>query len=193
VVALLGVVARDERGVSLTEVLMAATLGIVVLGVPLTLLVQVFVMQNTASSRSATTNRVELGVNQLTRDLRHATAATISSASGTVTAALSVPTPSSTGGVTPAALSVTWTCTAGGACTRQIGDASVAAVIPYVVSASFVAVSRTGATTLPQTNPSYVSVTVSALVSSEQGDHSRAAGATHPLTVHDGVALRNFS
>lgn len=185
---------RDERGVSLTEVLMAAALGVVVLGIPLTLLTRAFVEQNAASSRAATTNRVELGVDAIVRDLRHATSVTISSSGATITAALTVPTPGTGGGVTPSALAVTWACTAGGSCTRQLAGGSVTATIPYVVSASFAPVSKTGAKTLPQTNPAYVGVTVSALVSSETGDHSKAApGVSAAVTVQDGVDLRNFS
>lgn len=173
---------------------MVATVGVVVLGVPLLLLVQVFADQNSAASRSAATNRVEIGVDQILRDMRQATAATISSASGTATAVLSVPVRTSGGGVAPASQTVTWACAPGGSCTRQVGAGSAAPVIDNVASASFAPTSKTGATTLPQTNPSYVSVTVSAVDTSEQGSrHLAIESAANPITFQDGVDLRNLS
>jgi hypothetical protein len=185
----------DERGFSLTEMLVGAGLGVVVLGVPLTLGTEAFIGQNNASSRSAATNRLEVGIAALLRDLRHATAATIHSSGGVASATLTVPIRHATGGVSPTPVDVVWTCTPSASCTRKVGAAVATEQIPWLVSASFAPVSKTGATTVPQSNPAYVGVTLSVLVSDEQGrDHSKAALAvTKPIAVTDGVALRNFA
>jgi hypothetical protein len=186
---------RSEGGFSLTEMLVGAALGIVVLGIPLTLATEAFIGQNRATSRSAATNRLEVGIATLLRDLRHATAATIDNSPGTASATLTVPQRHATGGVSPSPIQVIWTCTADASCTRRVGGGAAVPEIPWLVSASFSPVSRTGSTAVPQDNPAYVGVTLSVLVSDEQGrDHSKAApNVKNPVAVTDGVALRNFS
>jgi Tfp pilus assembly protein PilW len=185
----------DERGISLTEMLIGAGLGIVVLGVPLTLGTEVFIGQNQATSRSAATNRLEVGMALLLRDLRHATAATIDNAGGAATATLTVPARDATGGVSPAPLQVVWTCTPAASCTRKVGTGAAVPQIQWLVSASFAPVSKSGSTAVPQTNPTYVGVTLSVLDSNEQGsDHSKVVpNVKNPIAVTDGVALRNFA
>lgn len=187
--------AIDERGFTLPELLVCIALAIVVVGVPLTLGTQAFIGQNQASSRSAATNRLEVGMALLLHDLRHATAATIDNAGGTATATLTIPQRSSSGGASPPAQQVTWRCTPSVACTRRIGTGPASPQIPWLVSAEFSPVAKGGATAVPQTNPAYVRVTLSVLDSDEQGrDHTRAVpGVRNPITVTDGVALRNFS
>jgi hypothetical protein len=186
---------HDERGFSLTEVLVVASLGIVVIGLPLTFVVQTFIDQNNATSRSATTNRVEVGVLKLVHDLRQATAVTLAVSGSTYTATLKTPPRDATGGTaTPAAqlVDVTWACAAGGSCTRRVGTGTAIAEIPYVISASFSGISTSGAAST--SNPSYVTVTVTARISSEQGPHANAPlNVGNPITVTDGVALRNFA
>lgn len=186
--------ALDERGFTLPELLVAMAIAIVVLGVPLVLGTQAFIGQNQATSRSAATNRLEVGMALLVHDLRHATAATIDSSGGSATATLTVPVRDPAGGTSPTPQQVTWTCTPSVACTRRIGTGTAAERIPWLVSAQFAPVAKSGSTAVPQTNPSYVGITLSVLVSDEQGrDHSRAApNVRKPITVTDGVALRNF-
>jgi hypothetical protein len=183
-------VAGDERGWSLVELMIVCGIAIVVVGVPLTLSVQAVIGQNRATSRSAATNRVEVGVAQMLHDLRHAvTPSTVTSTGATLT----LPVRSVAGGVIPGTQTVTWACTSGGSCTRQVG-ATTTTVIPYVVSASFAPVSGTGATTPPITDPAYVSVTVSVLNSNESGNRAaQVTGTSAAITVTDGVALRNFA
>ncbi len=184
-------VAGDERGWSLVELIIVCAIAIVVVGVPFTLSVQAVIGQNRATSRSAATNRVEVGLAQMLHDLRHAvTPSTVTGAGATLT----LPVRSAAGGVVPGTQTVTWACTAGGSCTRRVGAGTVYTVIPYVVSASFAPVSATGATTPPITDPAYVSVTVSVLNSNESGDRTATvAGTSAPITVTDGIALRNFA
>jgi type II secretory pathway pseudopilin PulG len=173
----------DERGWTLIELLLVCVLSIVVLGVPLTMSVQSVITQNRATSRSAATNRLEVGVARLLGDLRQSAHTT--TVSGT-TATMTLPIRTTAGG-TPTTRQVTWTCTSGGSCTRKVGTATAIAVIPNVVSATFTASSAT--------DPAYVSVTISVLDATEAGSsHTTAVpGVTNAITVTDGVALRNFA
>ncbi len=183
----------DEGGWTLIELMIVCLIAIVVMGVPLTLSTQSVVSQNAATSRSAATNRTEVGIAKFLHDVRHAvTTTTVANTSATLT----LPVRSATGGTTPLTQQVTWTCTPNGSCTRQIGTGSPQTVIPYVVSAAFAARSRTGTTTMPQTDPAYVSLTVSVFVSNEQNAVARSTtlpGASRTIEVTDGAALRNFA
>lgn len=182
--------ARDEGGWTLIELLIVCVLSIVVLGIPLTLAAQAWVGQNRAMSRSAATNRVEIGLARLMQDLRHAMHTSTVSATGAV---LTVPVRSATGG-TPTTQQVTWSCTAGASCTRQVGAGAPLPVIPYLVSAAFTPTSVAGATIPPLTDPASVSVTVTVRNTNESGDRNATVNhATNPITITDGVALRNFA
>ncbi|MEY2516878.1 MAG: hypothetical protein QOJ89_4236 [bacterium] len=182
----------DESGWTLIELMIVCLIAIIVMGVPLTLSTQSVVHQNAATSRSAATNRTEVGVAKFLHDLRHAVSPSTVTSTG---ATLTLPIRSASGG-TPLTQQVTWTCASNSSCTRRIGAGSADMVIPYVVSGTFAATSTTGSTTLPQTDPAYVSLTVSVFVSNEQNAvaHSTAVpGASHAITVTDGAALRNFT
>jgi hypothetical protein len=180
----------DEAGWGLVELLVVCVVSIVVVGIPLTLATQSVIGQNKASSRAAATNRVELGIAKLMQDLRHAVTTTTVTATG---ATLTVPIRSALGG-TPTTQQVTWACTAGGSCTRQIGAGTATELIPNVTTAVFAPRSAAGATTVPQTDPAYVSVTISVRNTNESGDRTATvSGMTNPITISDGVALRNFA
>jgi hypothetical protein len=165
------------------ELLLVCVLSIIVLGIPLTMSVQSVITQNRASSRSTATNQLEIGIARLLGDLRQA-AHTTSVTSTTATMTLPVRT---VAGGTPTTQQVTWTCTNGGSCTRKVGAAAAVTVIRNVVSASFAPSAAT--------DPAYVSVTVSVLDATQAGStHTTAVpGVTNPITVTDGVALRNFA
>jgi len=148
--------------------------------------VQSVITQNEATSRSAATNRLEVGVGRLLGDLRQA-AHTTSVTSTTATMMLPVRTAA---GGAPTNQQVTWTCTNGGSCTRKVGTGTAVVAISNVVTATF--------TPSAATDPAYVSVTISVLDATEHGKtHDTAvrgvAGVTNPITVTDGVALRNFA
>jgi hypothetical protein len=180
----------DERGfVSMPEFLVAVVVGFLVLGIPLTLMSDSFVQTNNTTSRTASTARVQNGLSRLTHELRQAMAASINNSGGVATATLTVP-------KRPAgSAQVTWVCTSGGSCTRQEGAAAAVTVIDNVTSVTFSPVSRSGSTTVPSTNPSFVQISVSARVVLDT-DRTRTKSPTaahNAITVQDGVNLRNFS
>jgi hypothetical protein len=183
-------VARAEGGWTLLELIVVCFISIIVVGIPLTLSIQAGIGHNRATSRAAATNRVEIGLARLMQDLRHAAHTSTVTATG---ATLTVPVRSATGG-TPATQTIVWACTTGGSCTRKVGAGTAFPMIPNVTAATFAPVSTTGTTTTPQTDPAYVTVTISVLNSNESGVRTTAVyGMTNAITVSDGVALRNFA
>jgi Tfp pilus assembly protein PilE len=184
-------IVHDEGGWTLLELLVVCVISIVVLGIPLTLAVQAWQGQNAATSRGAATNRVEIGFQRLAQDLRHAVTTSTVTATG---ATLTVPLRSATGGVSPGTQTITWACTAGASCTRAIDGGTAVPLIPYLVSATFAPTSAAGATTVPATDPAYVQVTISVRDTNENGNRDATVkGMTNPITVSDGIALRNFA
>lgn len=184
-------IVRDEDGLTLVEVLVVCIVGIIVVGVPLTLAVQAWRGQNEASSRGAATNRVEIGMSRLMQDLRHAVHTTTITSTG---ATLTVPVRSAAGGAVPTTQQVVWSCTAGASCTRSVAGGTAFPLIPNLVSATFAPTSTAGATTTPQTDPAYVQVTISVRDTNENGDRSATVNRmTNPITISDGAALRNFA
>jgi type II secretory pathway pseudopilin PulG len=179
-------IAADERGWTLIELVIVCMVSIIVVGIPLTLAMNAVVSQNNATSRSAATSRVEVGVKRLLSDVRGATHATFTA----TTATLTVPNRMASGG-TPTTQTVTWTCTVGASCTRAATGGTFP-MIQDVVAATFAPVAADGTALL--IDPVYVSFTVSVRNSSEQVDHTRtiASGST-PVTVTDGAALRNLA
>jgi Tfp pilus assembly protein PilW len=189
--AVLRRIVRGEGGLTLVEVLVVCIVGIVVIGVPLTLAVQTWRGQNEATSRGAATNRVELGLARLMQDLRAAVHTTTVTATG---ATLTVPVRSAAGGAVPTTQQVVWSCTAGVSCTRSVAGGTAFPIIPNLVSATFAPTSAAGATTTPQTDPAYVQVTIGVRDTNENGNRSATVSRmTNPITISDGTALRNFA
>ncbi|MEA2156913.1 MAG: hypothetical protein QOE11_3053 [Solirubrobacteraceae bacterium] len=190
----LRLIAADERGWTLIELMIVCMVSIVVVGVPLSLAVNSVVGQNNATSRSAATNRVEIGVGRLLHDLRSATHATITPTSATMTVPIRCVAVAPAICGTPATQTVTWACTSGASCTRQVASGSAFPVIANLVSASFAPVAVDGAPTATQTDPAYVSVSVSVRDTSESGDRTKTvASSSTPITVTDGATLRNIA
>jgi Tfp pilus assembly protein PilW len=181
-------------GYALPELLAAIVIGLVVVGLPLTLAVNAYVQQNAASSRSVSTTSAAQALDRLVRDLRQATAATISQSGDSATAVLSVPVRQAVGVTTPPTVQVTWTCTAGSTCTRATAGGRTEHLLRGVQRASFAPVSRSGAPAVPQTNPAYVGVTIVARIVSELDARGGSPpGVRRPITLQEGVVLRNFA
>jgi hypothetical protein len=184
-------IVRDEGGLTLVEVLVVCIVGIVVIGVPLTLATQAWRGQSEASSRGAATNRVEIGMARLMQDLRAAVHTSTVTATG---ATLTVPVRSAAGGSVPTTQQVVWDCTAGTSCTRSVAGGTAYPMIPNLVTATFAPTSAAGATSAPQTDPTYVQVTISVRDTNENGDRSATLSRmTNAITISDGTALRNFA
>ncbi len=188
-----------ERGLTLVELIVAIPLAIIVAGIPLALLLLATSGQDQIASRSVATRQVETGLEALTRDLREASTATIaSSANGlSATATLLIPVRTATPSLTslPATQQVVWQCTGGANCTRQVAGGVRVPRIQGVVTACFdVSATNNCASNVAASNPSYVYLIVQAQVRSQLPNASGAArGETNPVTIKDGVDLRNFS
>jgi Tfp pilus assembly protein PilW len=185
-----------ERGVTLIELVTAMALAIVVIGAPLTFMIVTLRQHDNVVSRTDAVRQAEVGLNQLTRDLRLAdptqnnvVLSWQSDGSGTATATFSIVRSGSD-------VVVTWTCTANGSCTRKRGASGAAEVeIEHVVSTTFSPVSAAGATltspTSSSTPPAYVGIRMSVQPVSQAGiaHTARPKGISQPLTLNTGVAL----
>jgi type II secretory pathway pseudopilin PulG len=185
---------------TLVELMVAIPLAIIVAGIPLGLLLLAIGGQDQTASRSVATRQAETGLEQLTRDLREASAATItSSANGlSATATLLTPVRTATPSLTslPAAQQVVWQCTAGATCTRQVAGGVRVPRIQGVVTACFdVSPTNNCSTSVSASNPSYLYLNLQARVTSQlpNASGSAARGVTNAVTIRDGVDLRNFS
>jgi Tfp pilus assembly protein PilW len=186
---------RCERGVTLIELVTAMALAIVVIGAPLTFMIVTLRQHDNTVSRTDAARQAEVGLNQLTRDLRLAdpTQNNIvlswqSDGSGTATATFSIV-------LAGADQTVTWTCTANASCTRKLGSGTAQVEIQNVVSTKFSPVSAAGAAltspTATSTPPAYVGITMSVQpVSQDDKSHAvRPNGISKALTMNTGVQL----
>jgi Tfp pilus assembly protein PilW len=184
-----------EGGITLVELVTAMALALVVIAAPLTFLIVSLRQHDNVASRTDSVRQAEVGLNQLTRDLRQADPAqliVLTWGSGTATAAFSIGKPGTAGASDQI---VTWTCTANASCTRSLDGGAAAVQITHVVSTSFAPKSATGATLTSPTSssnpPVYVGITLSVNpVSQDTITHSaRPAGISGPLTIQAGVDL----
>lgn len=191
-----------ERGYTLVEMLVAMVLGIVVVGGPIALIIVSLSQQNATSSRTVAARQAEVGLERLTRDLRqaqnlpdpttgvNATPVTVTYGSGSSTATLNVDPNGAASGA------VVWTRSAAGACTRKQGSAAAVPLINGVTSATFTPLARDGTTlTSGSTDPAFLNIQIKVQVTSQldAGQTHAVSGVNHPITVQDGVALRNYS
>src|SRR5207302_1757605 len=109
-----------------------------------------------------------------------------------------------TAGSTELGTQVTWTCTGGeeGSCTRKEGTGSPAAELIGVSEATFTPygsggtelASGSGATSSPSYPSSIlVALAVKSISQNDKGHTHVTAGASNPITIRDGVELRNYS
>lgn len=191
--------ARREHGYTLAELVVVLALSLAVLAVPMTFIVISLTQSNQASSRTQAADEEEAGLAQLTRDLRQAVpGATTSLSWGSTSASVSMktPVPGTGGGSTQ---QVTWSCsfsTPPGTCTRQAGSSAAVTEITGVKSVSFSPIDTSGTTyssSYSGTSLAYVGITVQVLVISQldTGRTHTVTGASNPITLQDGVDLRN--
>jgi type II secretory pathway pseudopilin PulG len=202
---------QGESGYTLIELVLAIALMITVLAIPMTLIVHSIYGQDTASSRSVAVRQEEAGFEQLTRDLRQATSATVTSSTGgtSASATLQLPVRVASPSLTslPSTVQVTWTCTASttvvGTCTRQPAGGAAAQQIYGVTSACFDTSASNGCTTaVSATNPAYLYLTIRARTVSQRPNAfqsgtaatvDKGGSSAGDVTLSDGVDLRNFS
>jgi type II secretory pathway pseudopilin PulG len=192
---------RGEVGFTLNEMMLAMVLAVIVVAAPLTLIITSLNQQNAVSSRSVAAREAQVGLAQLTRDLREAQNITDSAGANTTPVALTTSGGAATltfylptaGSPSTAGSQITWTCTPSADCTRKVGAGSAIPWIRNVTAATFTGTSTTGTTVTA--NPAYVSINIQAQVTSLANHTGTQAlpGATNSITLQDGVGLRNYS
>jgi len=198
---------RDQRGVTLIELLWYSVLSLVVIVGPLYFVITSINQQNTSSSRAIAARQAEFGLQQMVRDLREAMSTDSSGATLNVTA--SHPTSTTTAisfyiptvGNASTSQPITWTCPSSGAtsvgnCTRQLGSGAGADSRTEIVGVnSLTLVDSSGASlSLPATNPPYIGIKLS-VQNTSQLDASQSkqiTGASNPILIQTGVDLRNL-
>ena len=173
---------RDERGVTLTELLIAVTLGLVVLGAAVAVFATAARSHPRVSERAGDIQRARTAIEQITRELRQGSMVT--NASATQLTILTYVDKGSCGGATATSAIqclVDYSCTAG-ACTRTernpdgTGTALGVQVVAGLASTNVFSYSPSAAA------PGFVEVELS--FPAEDGEDSISLG--------DGAALRNM-
>lgn len=195
-----------EAGFTLVELLIASSLGLVVLGGTSDFLLVSLHQANAATSRTATARRAELFLARLTREVRQAqyitststgentTPVSVTYGSGSSSVSFYLPVAGSSGNGTH----VTWTCTAKATCTRQAGAGTAVTELKGVYSAEFLPYSASGSQLESGSSASYPSsirLTLSVYDLSQQDSSQSqvASGVNNQIAVQDGVDLRNYS
>jgi prepilin-type N-terminal cleavage/methylation domain-containing protein len=198
---------HSEEGFTLVELVVAMGLALIVAVAAMAFLIITLTQQNAVASRAVAARQAEVVLQRMTRELRQAQA--IYGASGTNTTPVNVVYGGGTSSVsfwlpnagsTAAGTQVTWTCTAGVTCTRTASGSSVTE-LTGVNSATFLPIGTAGALLASDAgtggSPSYPSTVQVALLVNvtsqlDSGQTHLAQGASQPITVRDGAALRNY-
>lgn len=189
---------NGQAGYTLIELLVGATLALVVIGGPLTFLVTSFSRSNESSSRAVAVRKGQVMLDRLVRDLREAVrqdstgsyyTATVTSTAPQFT--LRIPTPGSS-----VPQQVLWSCTLPGTCTRQVGAATAQAQTANIAALTLSPSDSAGAAmTLPAVNPAYVGITLQVQPTSQldRTNSKAAANITNPIYLRGGTDLRGFA
>jgi Tfp pilus assembly protein PilW len=171
---------REERGLTLIELLIAASVGLVVVGGALTMFVGAIRSEPRTASQVMAIQQARSTVDRITRELRQGLETPTHSSTQL---AIVTYVKAATCGGAPASTSipcrVTYTC-ASGKCTRVVAQPNGSAPGSAVLVASGLT-SNSVFTYSPATDPTYVGVSLS------------VASDGQPITLSDGVALRNPS
>jgi prepilin-type N-terminal cleavage/methylation domain-containing protein len=173
---------RSERGLTLIEMLVASSLGLVVVGGAATLFTQVIHNEPVAESKATGIQFARTAIDQMTREIRAGSA--VSTATATQLSLVTYVDQATCGGSASTSsrlCQVTYTCSAG-ACTRAVTNPGVAGsggrtVVSGLSSNSVFSYSPSSGT------PTYVNVTLA---------FPSTAG-TNAITLSDGVSLRNYT
>jgi|GEM_PF-5823676 len=193
-------------GFTLIEVLVAMVIGLLVLGVAMTLMIVTLHVQGTSNTRAVATQQGSALVQRITREIRDAGAATIYASGsawsgGTPASSCSVAGYAVCGGVldlqTPVAttpggssttMHVVYDCSSHPYCTRAVGPVSgtLGAAQPLIDQHVTLGSARAGAAfrAAKAADPSYVYLVL---------DQALAAPFKSTLELQDGIALRNFT
>ncbi len=172
---------RGQGGLTLIELLIAASVGLIVVGGALTMFVGAIRSEPRTTSKVAAIQQARTTVERITRELRQGleTPTATSSQLAIVTYVKA----SSCGGVaasTAIPCRVTYTCSSG-KCTRVVAQPNGSAPGPAVQVASGLASNSVFSYLPNSTDPTYVGVSLAVTADGQ------------PVTLSDGVALRNPS
>lgn len=172
---------REEGGVTLIELLIAASVGLVVVGGALTMFMGAIRSEPRTASKVASIQQARTTVDRITRELRQGLETPTATASKlAIVTYVKAATCGGAAASTSIPCRVTYECEAG-ACTRIVAKPDGSAPGSEVQVASGLASSSVFSYSPSEVDPTYVGVT---FAFSTNGD---------PVTLSDGVALRNPS
>lgn len=174
-----GALRREERGLTLVELLIAATLGLLVVGGALAMFLGGVRSEPRTAAKVAAIQQARFTVDRITRELRQGLETkTTSSSQLAIVTYVKAATCGGAAASTAIPCRVTYTCSAG-TCTRVVAQPDGSAPGPAVQVVSGLTSSAVFSY-LPLTEPTYVGVTF-----------SLAQPSGGPVRLDDGVALRN--
>jgi len=181
VLARLRALARQDRGFTLVELLVATILGLIVVGGGVTVFTVSMNNQPRISSQSAAIQQARTSMDRLTRELRQGS--TVSTATASQLSIVTYVHSATCGGAaasTARTCRVTYTCTAG-TCTRTEANPDGSSPGPAVQVVSGLSSTSVFNYLPSSTAPTYVGVTLA----------FPATGGDHAITLSDGAATRN--
>jgi type II secretory pathway pseudopilin PulG len=173
---------RGERGLTLVELLVAASMGLVVVGGAVTIFVSGIRSEPRTASKVVAIQEARVAMDRITRELRQGLDVVPTASPDTQLKIVTyVKAVSCTGASASTSIPcrVTYTCS-GGACTRTVAQPDGSAPGPALQVVSGLASTDVFDPQPPSGDPSYISVAF-----------SFAAEGGGPVTLEDGVALRN--
>jgi type II secretory pathway pseudopilin PulG len=173
---------REEGGLTLIELLIATSLGLVVIGAALTMFVSTIRSQPRDTSKVAAMQEARTTVDRITRELRQGleVVPTPSASQLAIVTYVKAATCGGTAASTSIPCRVTYTCS-GTTCTRVVAQPNGSAPGPAVRVASGLASTSVFSYLPSAADPGYVGVSLS------------VSGSGQPFTLSDGVTLRNPS
>lgn len=175
------VLRREQRGLTLIELLIAASVGLVVVGGALAMFVGAIRSEPRTASKVAAIQQARTTVERITRELRQGLETpTATSSQLAIVTYVKAATCGGVAASTSIPCRVTYTCSAG-KCTRVVAQPNGTAPGPAVQVASDLASNSVFSYLPSSTDPTYVGVSLAVTSNSE------------PVTLSDGVALRNPS
>ena len=197
-----------DAGYTFVELVLAVVIGLIVIGGTASFMVTSLRSANAASSRTIAARQAELFLARLTHEVREAqrieTVNSKNNKSENKTPVNVIYTATSTSvsfylpnpGSSAAGTEVTWSCTKAAAkCTRSVAGGSAVTELTGVESATFNPYSAGAAIAASPEYPASIQLTLSVKdISQLDSEHTHVVtGVTNPITVQDGVSLRNYS
>jgi prepilin-type N-terminal cleavage/methylation domain-containing protein len=202
--------AQGEAGFTLVELLIVLSVGLLLIAAISDFVIVSMHQANASSSRTIASRQAEVFLTRLTREVRQAqyiqnsttganeTPVNVTYGSGNSSVSFYLPKPGSTAKGTQ----VTWTCTANASCTRTESGGATITQLKGVESAGFKPYGSSGVELASgagvASSPSYpssilISLTVKQISQQDSAQSHTVSVAASPITVQDGVDLRNYS